>query len=65
MNAAMTTDITRAISTPSKRSRTMAVATIRGPAAPKPCSTRPSSSASKLPAAAESAEPAAKQASPR
>ncbi len=36
MNTIMTKDITRAMPRPAKRSRTMAMAMIRGAAAPKP-----------------------------
>ena len=43
MKIAMTKDMIRAMARPAWRSRTMAMATMRGPAAPKPCRTRPAS----------------------
>ena len=43
MNTAITSDMTRAMARPSYRSRTRATVTLRGPAAPRPWSTRPAS----------------------
>ena len=48
MNTAVTSDITRAISRPSKRSRTSAMVIVRGPATPIPCRSRPASIIGKL-----------------
>ena len=54
----MVRDMTRAISRPSKRSRTMATDRMREAAAPTPCTTRAAISVSKLGATAARAQPA-------
>ena len=64
MKIIMTKDITRAISRPRKRSRTMAMATTRGAAAPRPCNARAASSVVKLGAKAAPSDPMAKMTSP-
>lgn len=54
----MTIDMIFAIARPSYSSRTMATATIRGAAAPSPCSTRPASITAQRSVSAEIRQPA-------
>jgi hypothetical protein len=48
MNTVETKDMTRAMPRPAYTSRTIAIVTMRGPAAPKPASARPASNQPKL-----------------
>ena len=59
MKTVMTKDMTRAMPAPALPSRTMAIETMRGAAAPKPWTKRPSSMTSKLCAARHMSEPTA------
>jgi hypothetical protein len=65
MNTAVTSDITRAISRPSKRSRTSAMVIVLGPATPIPCSSRPASIIGNDWASSASRQPAVNSANPR
>ena len=60
MNTDMTKDMMRAMAAPPCPSRTMAMETMRGLAAPKPCKARPASIISKLVENKHRAEPARK-----
>ena len=64
MKMVITKDITRAMSRPAKRSRTTATATMRGAAAPIPCSARPARCSSKLGASMAATVPMANTTSP-
>ena len=64
MKTAIAKDRMRAIRVPSYRSRTSAMTTTRGPAAPKPCSTRPAIIVSKSGARTLMRHPAANSARP-
>lgn len=64
ISTVMTKDMMRAMERPTKRSRTIAMPTMRGPAAPKPCRTRPSSIKVKSVVKAQMSPPAMKQPKP-
>ena len=65
MKTAMTEDMIRAIARPSYWSRTIAMVTIRGPAAPIPWRKRPTSITVKLVASADKRQPTMNRAKPR
>ena len=64
MNTAITNDISRAIRGPAYRSRMRAMITMRGPATPSPCRTRPASIASNVGAKMDTRHPAMNTARP-
>ena len=64
MKTTVMSDMTRAISRPSNRSRTSAIVIVRGPATPMPCRNLPASIIGKLRDVSASMQPTEKSVSP-